>query len=104
MVGRRKFVYDLWGDTVTITNKIRHKAPLDGMRISGEVYKQLVNKELFTRCDTIKVQGIGSVESWGYQHEAVLDTALENNLVMDTNDKAEPNKQLEQGEVKEASL
>lgn len=107
VVGQRNFVYDLWGDTVTIANKIRHKAPLDGMRISGAVYKQLVNKESFTRCDTIKIQGIGSVESWGYQHEVVLETTLENNLHVDTgdtNNKIEPNKQLEQGEMKEATL
>lgn len=80
VVGRRNFVYDLWGDTVNIANKIRHEAPPDGLRVSGKVYKQLVNKDEFTPCEPIKMQGIGEVSSWAYQYEIIVDSEDEENV------------------------
>ena len=39
VVGTRKFLYDLWGDTVTLADDLREAAPPDTVRVTAAVYE-----------------------------------------------------------------
>ena len=51
IVGKHKFVYDIWGEIVNDANRISHEA-LDGtLRVSTAVYEQLTNQEKYSACE-----------------------------------------------------
>ena len=51
IVGKHKFVYDIWGEAVNDANRISHEAEPNTLRISKSVYTQLTNQELYTQCN-----------------------------------------------------
>jgi class 3 adenylate cyclase len=51
IVGEYKFVYDIWGEIVNDSNRISHEALGGTIRVSEVVYKQLINKDEFHRCE-----------------------------------------------------
>jgi class 3 adenylate cyclase len=63
VVGRRKFLYDLWGDTVTIAKKL---ATADGaaIRVTEAVRARLGDQCVFSGPTTVKLDGKPSIEAW----------------------------------------
>jgi class 3 adenylate cyclase len=50
IVGRYKFVYDIWGEAVNDANRISHEAKVGTLRVSKSVYEQLTNQEKYIAC------------------------------------------------------
>jgi len=50
IVGKHKFVYDIWGEAVNDANRISHEAAQNTLRISKNVYIQLTNQESYSPC------------------------------------------------------
>jgi len=50
IVGKYKFVYDIWGEAVNDANRISHEAKSGTLRISKSVYDQLTNQENYVEC------------------------------------------------------
>ena len=50
IVGKYKFVYDIWGEPVNNANHISHQAKSGTLRISKSVYIQLTNQEDYIKC------------------------------------------------------
>lgn len=63
VVGRRKFLYDLWGDTVSIARKL---AGVQGgaLRVTGAMKERLGDQFEFTAPEKIEVAGKPSIEVW----------------------------------------
>jgi len=51
VVGDYKFVYDIWGEIVSDASHISHEAKAGSLRVSEVVYKQLLNKDEFHKCE-----------------------------------------------------
>lgn len=61
VVGRRKFLYDLWGDTVTIARKLASGSGF-AIRVTSSVHERLGDQ--FTFRGPIKVDGKPGTEMW----------------------------------------
>ena len=64
VIGRKKFNYDVWGDTVNVASRLESLAMTDTIQVSEEVYRRL--KELFTFDGPQKsvVSGKGVMETY----------------------------------------
>ncbi len=51
IVGKHKFVYDVWGEIVNDANRISHEAIEGTLRVSEDVYNQLTDKEGYESCE-----------------------------------------------------
>ncbi len=68
LIGKIKFEYNIWGDTVDISSHLRYKAELNSIRITQSVYESLDKKEDFLICPIITSKNFGEVINYQYQH------------------------------------
>jgi adenylate cyclase len=64
VIGRRKFIYDLWGETVNMASRMESHGQNGVIQITRNTF-DLVNEEF--ECEargTIEVKGAGRVEAW----------------------------------------
>lgn len=50
IVGKYKFVYDIWGEVVNDASRISHEAHPGTLKVSEIVYDQLINKDEYEKC------------------------------------------------------
>ena len=84
VIGTKRFVYDLWGDTVNTASRMESHGTPGEIQISRATY-ELVNEEFVcTRRGTILVKGKGEMETWyltgsrSNDHERADDAARPN--------------------------
>ena len=59
IVGREKFHYDLWGDTVNIASRMESHGLPDQIQVTEPVYERLKNDFVFERRGCVEVKGKG---------------------------------------------
>lgn len=59
IVGREKFHYDLWGDTVNVASRMESHGLPDQIQVTEAVYERLKNEFAFERRGVIDVKGKG---------------------------------------------
>jgi adenylate cyclase len=64
VIGKRKFIYDLWGDTVNTASRMESSGIEQEIQVTKEVYAQVVGKFAFTARGMIKVKGKGELETY----------------------------------------
>ncbi|NJK40255.1 MAG: HAMP domain-containing protein [Acaryochloridaceae cyanobacterium SU_2_1] len=64
IVGRSKFIYDLWGDTVTIAYRMQSAGQGDAVQISQMVYEQLGDVYEFESSPAVEVRRNEKVAAW----------------------------------------
>ena len=64
VVGGSRFVYDVWGTTVDIANRICYEAKPGSVCITQETYEHLAGKTDFERIDQLQVDDIRTVQVW----------------------------------------
>jgi len=64
IVGGRRFMYNVWGETVQIATALQHHAERNTLLTTDAVYDRLENPQRFTRGDTVEVDEIGPVATW----------------------------------------
>jgi class 3 adenylate cyclase len=63
VVGRKKFIYDLWGETVSIARGL----PTDGVtsiQVTGAVHERVKDLYTFRGCGQVRVRGKGEIPAW----------------------------------------
>ncbi len=66
VIGRKKFVYDLWGGPVNIASLLKSEAEPGSILISEATFEKLKNHfELFQR-SALEVKGIGIINTYEY--------------------------------------
>jgi class 3 adenylate cyclase len=64
VIGKSKYIYDLWGDTVNLASRMESGSIPDAVQVTRSVYEQLKDQFVFEPRGTIDVKGKGGVEAW----------------------------------------
>jgi class 3 adenylate cyclase len=64
VIGKRKFAYDLWGDTVNIASRMESSGTAGAIQVSDAVYQTLKKKFLFKKRGAVDIKGIGAIETY----------------------------------------
>ncbi len=64
VIGRKKFSYDVWGNTVNIASKMEHNSVAGSILISEETYKRLRSNYSFIERGEIELKGKGSMKTY----------------------------------------
>ena len=64
VIGRSKYIYDLWGDTVNLASRMESGGLPDTIQVTRPVYEKVKDLFAFEARGSIEVKGKGSVEAW----------------------------------------
>jgi adenylate cyclase len=64
IIGRRKFIYDLWGDTVNLASRMESHGLPDTIQVTRPVFEKMRDHYHFEERGPIEVKGKGTVETW----------------------------------------
>ncbi|MGB8078636.1 MAG: adenylate/guanylate cyclase domain-containing protein [Gallionella sp.] len=76
VIGTKRFIYDLWGDTVNIASRLTDEAVQDVIQVDKSTYNRIRNDYAFEPPATIHVKGKGEMVM--YRLTARLDSATYN--------------------------
>ncbi|HEX3757084.1 MAG TPA: adenylate/guanylate cyclase domain-containing protein [Kofleriaceae bacterium] len=64
VIGKRKFIYDLWGDTVNVASRMESHGLPGAIQLSGATARRLDGKYRLRPRGVIEVKGKGAMETW----------------------------------------
>jgi class 3 adenylate cyclase len=64
VIGRVKFAYDLWGDTVNVASRMESHGEPGKVQVTRAVFEQLKDRFAFEARGSIDVKGKGPMETW----------------------------------------
>ena len=64
VIGKSKFAYDLWGDTVNIASRMESSGTANSIQVSEAVYGILKEKFQFKKRGTVDIKGVGPMETF----------------------------------------
>ena len=64
VIGRRRFLYDLWGDTVNMASRMESHGTPDGIQITRSTWVLLRDDYVTQPLGLVDVKGKGEVETW----------------------------------------
>jgi len=64
VIGRRKFVYDVWGDAVNIASRMESHGVGDTVQITRATYELIKDEFVCEPRGTVEVKGKGEMEVW----------------------------------------
>jgi class 3 adenylate cyclase len=64
VIGKSKYIYDLWGDTVNLASRMESAGLPDSVQVTRPVYEKLKDLFVFEARGAIELKGKGMVEAW----------------------------------------
>lgn len=64
VIGLKKFIYDLWGDTVNLASRMESHGLPDAIQVTETTYEQLKDRYLFESRGEIEVKGKGTMRTY----------------------------------------
>ena len=64
VIGRTKFGYDLWGDTVNTASRMESHAPPGAIQVTERTYRRLEDGFVFERRTGVVVKGKGEMTTY----------------------------------------
>ena len=64
VIGRRRFLYDLWGDTVNMASRMESHGTSDEIQITRPTWELLGDDFVTEPMGHVDVKGKGDVETW----------------------------------------
>jgi adenylate cyclase len=64
VIGRRRFLYDLWGDTVNMASRMESHGTPDTIQITRTTFELLRDDFVIEPIGLVDVKGKGAVETW----------------------------------------
>jgi adenylate cyclase len=64
VIGRRRFLYDLWGDTVNMASRMESHGTPDAIQITRTTFELLQDDFVAEPIGLVEVKGKGEVETW----------------------------------------
>ncbi|HEY9619609.1 MAG TPA: adenylate/guanylate cyclase domain-containing protein [Crinalium sp.] len=68
IVGRNKFIYDVWGDTINIASALKSACPPGTVLVSEDVYNRLGDLYDFESVKTLVENGKGPMNAWALKN------------------------------------
>ena len=78
VIGTKKFIYDLWGDTVNTASRMESQGLAGRIQVTQRLYERLLDKYQFEKRGLIHVKGKGEMDAYlldGRQHANSLTPA-----------------------------
>jgi adenylate cyclase len=75
VIGRRKFAYDMWGDTVNMASRMESTGTSGSIQVSGAVYERLRSDFSFEPREQVMVKGKGEITTYILLGERSVTTA-----------------------------
>jgi adenylate cyclase len=64
VIGRRKFSYDLWGDTVNVASRMESNGVPGCIQVTDRAYRRLRDRYRFERRGPVEIKGKGELVTW----------------------------------------
>src|SRR6266571_2038963 len=64
VIGRKRFLYDLWGDAVNTASRMESQGTPNRIQITRATYELVVHEFVCERRGTVPVKGKGEMETW----------------------------------------
>lgn len=64
VIGKNKFIYDLWGDTVNIASRMQSRGQPGGIQVSAKTHEYLKEKFEFTPRGELEIKGKGTMPAY----------------------------------------
>ena len=64
VIGKKKFVYDLWGDTVNVASRMETSGKTNKIHVSEASYQHLKDTFNFIKCDKMDIPGKGLMQTY----------------------------------------
>ena len=64
VIGKKKFVYDLWGDTVNVASRMETSGKTNQIHVSEASYLHLKDMFNFVKCEKIDIPGKGMMQTY----------------------------------------
>jgi class 3 adenylate cyclase len=64
VIGLKKFIYDVWGDTVNTASRMESTGLASRIQVTRETYERLRDEFEFERRGMVEVKGKGRIETW----------------------------------------
>jgi class 3 adenylate cyclase len=64
IVGKQKFIYDLWGDTVTLAGRMQSAKVVGNIKLTQAVREALGDLHTFEQAGELELPGKGSQAIW----------------------------------------
>jgi class 3 adenylate cyclase len=71
VIGIKKFIYDLWGDTVNIASRMESHGEAEQIQVTEATYLRLHKKYIFEERGEIHVKGKGSMTTYWLRNRAI---------------------------------
>ena len=63
VIGLKKFIYDVWGDTVNVASRLEASSLPDRTHVTAETARRLGEQFVFERRGTVELKGKGAIET-----------------------------------------
>lgn len=64
VIGRRKFIYDLWGDTVNTASRMEPHGVPGGIQVTEQTYRRLCDAYVLEERGAVQIKGKGEMRTW----------------------------------------
>ena len=64
VIGRRKFIYDLWGDAVNVASRMESTGREGAIQVTRGTYERIKDQFVCQAMGTVNVKGKGAIEVW----------------------------------------
>jgi adenylate cyclase len=64
VIGRKRFLYDLWGDAVNTASRMESQGAPGQIQVTRATYELLTDDFAFEHHGTVDVKGKGELETW----------------------------------------
>jgi class 3 adenylate cyclase len=77
VIGKIKFIYDMWGDTVNVASRMESTGVPGNIQVTEPVFQKLKGQFEFEDRGTIEVKGKGAMRTWLLKVPDLTETAAE---------------------------
>ena len=82
VIGRKKFIYDLWGDAVNMASRMESQGQSETIQITHATYNIIKDDFVCEARGSIKVKGSGEMQIWHVLSEKTKVMGLDGTIIL----------------------